>query len=138
MAENDVTRMEVTELIETESEEKRKGISNSKPKDSFGKTIFKNNVLCAQFVREYTNISSLKNVQPEDIEDISSRFTHMFTEERDADVVKKITIDKKEMPFYLITLIEHKSKVDYNVVMQVLRYMVYIWEDYERRENLFE
>lgn len=29
-------------------------------------------------------------------------------------------------------LIEPKMKVDYNVSMQLLRYMVYIWEDYER------
>ena len=39
------------------------------------------------------------------------------------------------MPFYLISLIEHKAQVDYNVVMQILRYMVFIWEDYEKREN---
>ena len=36
------------------------------------------------------------------------------------------------MPFYLISLIEHKSNVDYNVVMQVFRYIVFIWEDYEK------
>lgn len=33
---------------------------------------------------------------------------------------------------YFISLIEHKAKVDYNVSMQLLRYMVYIWEDYEK------
>ena len=37
-----------------------------------------------------------------------------------------------EKPFFLISLIEHKSRVDYNVVMQLLRYMVFIWIDYER------
>ena len=31
--------------------------------------------------------------------------------------------------------IEHKSKVDYNVVMQIFRYMVFIWEDYEKEQN---
>ena len=35
-------------------------------------------------------------------------------------------------PFFLISLIEHKSQVDYNVIMQLLRYMVFIWIDYER------
>ena len=34
--------------------------------------------------------------------------------------------------FFIISLIEHKSKVDYNVVMQIFRYMSFIWEDYER------
>lgn len=33
---------------------------------------------------------------------------------------------------FMISLIEHKSYVDYNVIMQLLRYMVYIWEDYEK------
>ncbi|WP_051200175.1 Rpn family recombination-promoting nuclease/putative transposase [Butyrivibrio sp. FCS006] len=34
-----------------------------------------------------------------------------------------------------IALIEHKASVDYNVVMQILRYMVYIWEDYEKQQE---
>ncbi len=38
----------------------------------------------------------------------------------------------KYILFYIISLIEHKSDVDYNVVMQILRYMVFIWEDYEK------
>lgn len=57
----------------------------------------------------------------------------MFTEERNADVVKKVRINDNEDVF--IALIEHKSAVDYNVSMQILRYMVYIWEDYERRQE---
>ena len=33
-------------------------------------------------------------------------------------------------------MIEHKSGVDYNVVMQILRYMVFIWEDYEKQREV--
>ena len=109
--------------------------TNTKLKDSFGKTVFSNNELCAQFLRRYTKIPQLKDIQAEDIEDVSSRFTHMFTEERDADVVKKIKMKNNGMPFYFISLIEHKSNVEYNVVMQILRYIVYIWEDFEKKEN---
>lgn len=36
---------------------------------------------------------------------------------------------------FVIALIEHKSTVDYNVSMQLLRYMVYIWEDYEKEQG---
>ena len=126
---------EILSVTENERKQPKEGIRNSKRKDSFGKMIFGNNELCAQFLREYTNIEQLKNVQSGDIEDISNRFTHIFTEEREADVIKKINIAEDEITFYLVSLIEHKSKVDYNVVMQVLRYMVYIWEDYEKREN---
>ena len=48
-----------------------------------------------------------------------------------SDTVKRIWISEKGTLFF-ISLIEHKTKVDYNVSMQLLRYMVYIWEDYEK------
>ena len=76
-----------------------------------------------------------KEGQPKDIEDVTERYVHMFTEERESDVVKKVHMKVGENTFYLVSLIEHKSNVDYNVVMQILRYMVFIWEDYEREMN---
>lgn len=63
---------------------------------------------------------------------MSERFVHIFAEERNSDVVKRVRMKNNETPFYLISLIEHKSNVDYNVVMQVFRYMASIWEDYEK------
>lgn len=119
----------------TRDKASNESISNNQVKDSFGKTVFGNDELCAQFLRRYAGIPELRNVQAEDIEDVSSRFTHMFTTEREADVVKRIRVKNSEMPFYLISLIEHKSNVEYNTIMQILRYMVYIWEDYEKKEN---
>lgn len=110
-------------------------VSNSKVRDSSSKIIFGEPILCAQFLRGYVNIPIIKDVQPEDIEDVSERYVHMFAEERNSDVVKKVHLKENETPFYLISLIEHKSKVDYNVVMQVLRYMVFIWEDYEKEQE---
>ena len=40
-------------------------------KDTGAKLIFDNHTLCAQFLRGYTNVELLKDVQPEDIEDIT-------------------------------------------------------------------
>ena len=114
---------------------KRHGISNSQKKDSSAKIIFGDPVLCAQFLDGYVDIPMLKNIKPEDIEDVSNRYVHMFTEERNSDVVKRVHVKDekgKKLPFYIISLIEHKNKVDYNVSMQILRYMVYIWEEYEK------
>jgi hypothetical protein len=108
-------------------------ITNSKVEDNGAKLIFENPTLCAQLLRDYSNIDLLKNVKPEDITDVTERYIPMFTEERNADVVKKVRINDNEDVF--IALIEHKSAVDYNVSMQILRYMVYIWEDYERRQE---
>lgn len=108
------------------------GLRNSKQRDSSAKIIFDDPILCSQFLRDYTKLPLLNNVQPEDIEDVTERFVHMFTEERNSDVVKRIHLKNENASFYLISLIEHKSRVDYNVVMQILRYIVFIWEDYEK------
>lgn len=123
--------MSEADIVATEDKE----IPNSKKKDSSAKLIFGDPVLCAQFLDGYVDIPMLKNVKPEDIEDVSKRYVHMFTEERNSDVVKRVHVrdeDGKKMPFYIVSLIEHKNQVDYNVTMQILRYMVYIWEEYEK------
>lgn len=110
-------------------------ISNSKPRDSSSKLIFGNAELCSQLLRNYMDIPLLKNVRAEDIEDVTERYVPMFTEERNSDTVKRVKISEKNI-FYFVSLIEHKTKVDYNVSMQMLRYMVYIWEDYEKEMEL--
>lgn len=106
-------------------------INNSKVHDSSSKLIFGNAELCSQFLRNYMDMPILKNVRPEDIEDVTERYIPMFTEERNSDTVKRIKLSENNTLFF-VSLIEHKTKVDYNVCMQLLRYMVYIWEDYER------
>lgn len=118
----------------TEAFERGKGsqITNSKTRDSSAKLIFGNATLCSQLLRDYGDLEILKNVQAEDIEDVTERFIPMFTEERDADVVKKVRLASGE-EMYVISLIDHKSAVDYNVIMQLMRYMLYIWEDYEKQ-----
>ena len=122
----------------------KKSIANSRTQDSAAKLIFGNNRLCSQFLRDYSGIELLKNVQEEDIEDMTTRYIPMFTEERDSDVVKRVRLKNIERAadgiirsgeLYLIALLEHKSAVDYNVSMQLLRYMVYIWEDYEKEQE---
>ncbi len=104
---------------------------NKKTRDSNGKVIFDDNILCAQFLKDYVPLPILKSVRPEDIGDISERYVPLFTSEREADVVKKIHLPDKKSVF-LVSLIEHKTEVDYNVIMQSLRYMCYIWEDYQK------
>ena len=109
---------------------------NAVTNDIKSKTIFQNPVLCSQFLRDYVNHPMLKNIQPEDIEDYTDRYISYFGVEFESDTVKKIKIrdtnyDVEE--FYLISLIEHKSKVDYNVVVQLLKYMACIWAEYEKK-----
>ncbi len=73
---------------------KNNRIRNTKTRDSSSKKIFDDPVLCAQFLRGYVDIDMLKDVQPEDIEDISERFIWLWQEGRDSDSVKKIRITK--------------------------------------------
>ena len=82
--------------------EKAEGLSNSKYKDSSGKIIFENPILFSQFLRDYIPVSLLAEVQPEDIEDVTERYVHMFVEERNSDVVKRVHLKGNDMPFYLI------------------------------------
>ncbi len=109
-------------------------LQNSKVSDSCGKVIFENNLLCYQFIRDYIELPILKDIRPEDVEDVSGQFVPMFEEERNADRVKRIHIRGEEgaPPFFLLSIIEHKTKVEYNVCMQIFRYMVYIWNAYEK------
>ena len=46
-------------------------------------------------------------------------------------MVKRVNLPG-EKELFLVALIEHKSSVDYNVVMQMFHYMSYIWEEYEK------
>ena len=112
-------------------ENTKETIINSNTRDSGGKLIFEDNILCSQFLRDYIHLPYLQDVQPEDIEDVSDQFVPLFEEERNADRVKRVNI-RGENPFFLVSLIEHKTYVDYNVCMQVFRYMVYIWDAYEK------
>ncbi len=65
--------------------------------------IFGDKILSCQFFRDYADLEILRNIQPEDIEDVSERY----------------------VPLYIVSLIEPKTKVKYNVAMQMLRYMIY-------------
>ena len=120
-------------------------MANRQLKDSSSKLIFGDNILCSQFLRDYGDMDILRKIRPEDLEDVTSRYSHLFSGERNSDVVKKVdigkymSINKDENPLglqpYIVSLIEHKTKVEYNVAMQLLRYMVHIWEDYEKEMN---
>jgi len=94
--------------------QEKKIVINSKVKDSSSKQIFDEPILVAQFVRDYIKLPYMKDVKPEDIEDVSDQFVPLFAEERNSDRVKKIRI-KDEVPFYMVSLIEHKTDIDYNV-----------------------
>lgn len=99
--------------------------------DQGAKMVFEDPILCAEFLRDYVNLSILKNITPEQITNISSRFVSLWDEERNSDTVNKIQL-ADGTPLYFIALIEHQSSVAFETSMKLLRYMVMIWNDYEK------
>lgn len=116
------------------NEQKQNKVSKGQIRDLNSRTVFKEPILCAQFLRDYTGISLLKNVQPDDIEDVSEKYQAYLGIGFETDTVTKVKIRGQEegTPLFLISLVEHKSWVDYNVTMQMLRYMVCIWTEYAK------
>ena len=97
------------------------------------KIVFGDPVLCAQFLKGYTDIPLFKEIKPEDIENVSSHFLPLFQESRDSDTVNKIRIGDSEI--YLIALIEHQSENDFDMSFRILRYIVFIWTDYAAQQE---
>lgn len=108
-------------------------------RDVNSREIFKNSTLASQFLRNYTNIPLFANVQPEDIKDVSGKYRAFLGVEYEADTIKKVYIRDTEgmleKEVYVISLIEHKSDIDYDVAMQLLRYMTVIWQDYKKTQD---
>ncbi|GHV74146.1 hypothetical protein AGMMS49940_14480 [Spirochaetia bacterium] len=102
-------------------------------KDNSFKLILGNPELFAEFLRDYLNIELLKDVRPEDIEDISERFLPLFQDNQDSDTVKRITL--KGAPVFIIALVEHESRVNYRSSFKMLQYICLILDDYEKEIN---
>ena len=133
--------------MEKVSRDKRENNINYQPemhvRDVNSREIFKNDLLTSQFLRNYTNIPLLSNVMPEDIGDVykrqSQKYQAFLGVEYEADTIKKVYIRSTdgtiEKEVYVLSLIEHKSEIDYDVAMQLFRYMSVIWQDYKATQN---
>lgn len=111
----------------------KSAVKNTKVKDNGIKLIFEDPILCSQFFRGYVDIELLKDVQPEDIEDISERFLPMWQEGRDSDSVKKISL--KDTMMFVITIVEHQSEVHFDMAFRILRYIVMVLTDYAAEQE---
>jgi hypothetical protein len=105
-----------------------------KAKDNSFKLILGNHELFVEFLRDFINIDLLKNVQPEDIEDISERFLPLFQENRDSDTVKRIRL-KDDAQLFVIAIVEHESEVNYRSGFKLLQYITLVLDAYENDAN---
>jgi hypothetical protein len=67
-------------------------------KDNCFKRVLGNNQLLVQFLQDFIPIDVLKDVKPEDVEDVKERYIPLFQENRDSDTVKRINA-KTASPF---------------------------------------
>ena len=100
-----------------QKEEMKSGILCTTLQNNTGKVIFEDNNLYCQFLNDYVDLPHFKDVRSEDIEDVSEEFVPLFSNEREADRIKEIKIrgENNITSFFLISLIEHKSNVEYNI-----------------------
>jgi hypothetical protein len=105
--------------------------SISKAKDNSFKAIFDEPLLFAQLIRDFVDIDILKDIGPEDIEDVSERYLPLFEEEKDSDTVKKIKLEG-DTPLFVIAILEHESKVNFRTPFKMLLYISLVLDAYEK------
>ena len=123
--------------MKNNEKETENAVSKGQIPDANNRMVLKDPILCLQYLQDYVDADLFKDVRPEDIEDMTEIYQAYLGISFESDTVKKIRIqnfDGKEgsRTVYMISLIEHKSQVDYDVTMQLLRYMVCIWSEYAK------
>jgi len=93
-----------------------------KAKDNSVKTILAEPELFAEFLRNFIPIDILKDIAPADIEDISERLISLVSEQKDGDTIKRINLNN-EKSIFVITIVEHESKVNYRASFKMLLYI---------------
>jgi len=87
--------------------------------------------MLVSFIKNFTKIDTLDSIQPTDIEDVPTRHLTLISEQKDSDTIKRINL-KGETPLFVITVIEHESKVNYRASFKMLMYITHILDAYEK------
>ena len=108
-----------------------------KVSDNSFKLIFADHRLFAEFIRDFIHIDILKDINPEDIEDLSERFIPLTANNRDSDTVKRINL-KGSIPFFIIAILEQESQVNFRSSFKMFQYIYLVldsWEKEAEKEN---
>jgi hypothetical protein len=102
-------------------------------RDNCFKLVFDDHQLFVEFIRDFIPIDMLKNIQPEDIEDLGERYLPLFQDSRESDTIKRINL-KAQSPLFVIALIEHESTVNFRSSFKMLQYICLILDDWEKEQ----
>ena len=105
------------------------GIHNAA--DNSFKLIFSDHRLFSEFIRDFIHIDILKDLRPENIEDLSERFIPLTRNSRDSDTVKRIKL-KNAPPFFVIAILEHESQVNFRSSFKMLEYIFLVLDAWEK------
>lgn len=129
--------------LQEQSQYKRENQTGYQPEqhvqDVNNRVIFNNHRLTAQFLNNYTSISIFSGIREEDIEDVTRKYQAFLGVTFETDTVKKVVLrctdGTVQREVYVISMIEHKSRVDYDVAMQLFRYVGVIWHEFGKIQN---
>ena len=105
-----------------------------KIKDNSIKMILDEPEMFVAFLRDFIPVEILKDVEPSDIEDVTSRFLTLISEQKDSDTVKRINL-KGEAPIFVIAIIEHETNVNFRAPFKMLLYIALVLDAYEKEVN---
>jgi hypothetical protein len=102
-------------------------------KDNCFKLVLGNHQLLVQFLQDFIPIDALKDIKPEDIEDVKERYIPLFQENRDSDTVKRINL-KEHPPLFVIAIVEHESRVNFRTSFKMLQYICLVLDAWEKEQ----
>jgi predicted transposase/invertase (TIGR01784 family) len=103
-------------------------------KDNSFKLILGDHRLFAEFLRDFIPVPILKDIDPDDIEDLTERFLPLFQDNRESDTVKRINL-RDHTPLFVIAVAEHESTVNYRSCFKMLQYICLVLDACEKEIN---
>ena len=92
-----------------------------KAKDNSSKMILSEPELFVEFLQSFVKLDILKDVTPEDVEDITERLISLLAEQKDGDTIKRINL-KNNVPLFVIAIVERLSNM--NVPQHLMELLV--------------
>ncbi|MCL1882340.1 MAG: Rpn family recombination-promoting nuclease/putative transposase [Defluviitaleaceae bacterium] len=105
-----------------------------KAKDNSVKAILSEHELFAEFLKSFLPLEILSDVSSSDIEDVTERLISLISEQKDGDTIKRVNL-KGNTPLFVITIVEHESKVNFRAPFKMLLYIALILDAYEKEVN---
>ena len=97
------------------------------------KHIFSHKTTFLELLRSFIKKDWVNSIKEEDLILVDKSYILSDFEEEESDILYKVNIDGKEVIFYV--LLEFQSRVDFQMPMRLLFYMVEVWRDILKNET---